>query len=160
VSVTNQSCIHKEVKKKRLNLGNAWYRSVQSLFSSRLLSKDLQLKIYKIIILPVILYGCETWFLILKEKQRLRGYENRVLRRVFRHKREEVVGGWRRLHNVELHNFCASPDIIRTFNSSRMTWSGHVARMRETKNACRILIRKCERKDHSEGLGIDGRIIL
>jgi hypothetical protein len=77
-------------------------RSVQNLLSSRLLSKNLKIKIYKIIILPVALYGCETWSLTLREEHKLREFENRVLKRIFRPKREEVKGGWRRLHNEEV----------------------------------------------------------
>jgi hypothetical protein len=83
--------------KSRLNSGNACYYLVQSLLSSRLLSRDIKVKIYKTIILPVVLYGCETWSLTLREEQRLRVFENRVLRRIFRPKRDEVTGEWRKL---------------------------------------------------------------
>jgi hypothetical protein len=72
-----------EESKSRLNLGNAWYHSVQSLLSSRLLSRNVKVKIYKTIILPVVLYGCETWSLTLREEHRLRVFENRALRRIF-----------------------------------------------------------------------------
>jgi hypothetical protein len=72
--------------------------------SSRLLSRYVKVKIYKTIILPVVPYGCETWSLTLREKHRLRVFENRVLRRIFGPKRDEVTGEWRKLHNVELHN--------------------------------------------------------
>jgi hypothetical protein len=71
--------------------------------SSRLLSRNVKVKIYKTIILPVVLYGCETWFLTLKEEHRLRVFENRVLRRIIRPKRDEVTGEWRKLYNEELH---------------------------------------------------------
>jgi hypothetical protein len=64
----------------------------------------LKIRIYKTIILPVVLYGCETWSLTLREEHRLRVFENRVLRRIFGPKRDDVTGGWRKLHNVELHN--------------------------------------------------------
>jgi hypothetical protein len=74
---------------RRLNSGNACYHSVQNLLSSRLLSKNLKIRIYKTIILPVVLYGCETWSLTLKEEHRLRVFENRVLRRIFGLKRDE-----------------------------------------------------------------------
>ena len=90
--------------KSRLKLGNACYYSVQNLLSSRLLSKNLKIKIYRIIILPVVLYGCETWSLTLREERRLRVFENRVLRRVFGPKRDEVTGEWRKLHNEELND--------------------------------------------------------
>jgi hypothetical protein len=73
--------------------GNACYHSVQNLLSSRLLSKDIKIRIYKTIFLPVVLYGCETWFLTLREDHRLRVFENRVLRRIFGPKRDEVTGG-------------------------------------------------------------------
>jgi hypothetical protein len=88
--------IQKEIK-KRLNSGNACYLSVQNLLSSRLLSKNIKIRIYKTIILPVVLYGCETWSLTLREEHRLREFENRVLRRIFGPKRDEVTGEWRKI---------------------------------------------------------------
>jgi hypothetical protein len=89
--LTDQNSIQEEIK-CRLKLGNAWYHSVQNLLSSRLLSKNLKIKIYRTKILPVVLYGCETWSLTLREELRLRVFENRVLRRVFGPKRDEVTG--------------------------------------------------------------------
>jgi hypothetical protein len=80
---------------------------------SRLLSKNIKIRIYKAIIMPVVLYGCETWSLTLREEHRLRVFENRVLRRTFGPKRDEVTGGRRKLHNEELHNLYSSPNIIR-----------------------------------------------
>jgi hypothetical protein len=91
-----------------------------------LLSKNVKIRIYKSIVLPVVLYGCETWTLILREDHRLRVCENRVLRRIFRPKRNEVRGGWRKLHNEKLHNLYSSPSIIRMIMSRRMRWAGHV----------------------------------
>jgi hypothetical protein len=91
VEVTNQNLIQEEIK-RRLNSDNACYHSVQNLLSSRLLSKNLNIRIYKTIILPVVLYGCETWSLTLREEHKLRMYENRVLRRIFGPKRDEVTG--------------------------------------------------------------------
>jgi hypothetical protein len=88
--LTNQNHIHDEIK-SRLNSGNACYYSVQNLLSSRLISKNLKIKIYKAVILPVVLYGCETWSLTLGEEHRLRVFENRVLRRIFGPKRNEDV---------------------------------------------------------------------
>jgi hypothetical protein len=85
--------------------------------SSRLLSRNVKVKIYKTMILPVILYGCETWSLTLREEHRLRVFENRVLRRIFGSKRDEVMGEWRKLHSEELHNLYSSPDIIRQVKS-------------------------------------------
>jgi hypothetical protein len=101
-TLTDQNCMHKEIK-SRLNSGNACYHSVQSL-SSRMLSMNLKVKIYKIIFMSVVLYGCETWSLTLREEHRLRVFENRVLRRIFGPKSDEVTGGWRKLHSGELHN--------------------------------------------------------
>jgi hypothetical protein len=87
---------------RRLNSGNACYHSVQNLLSSRLLPKDIKIRIYKAIMLAVVLYGCETWSLTLREEHRLSVFENRVLRRIFGPKRNEVTGEWRKLHNEEL----------------------------------------------------------
>ena len=100
-ALTNKNYVQEEIK-SRLKLGNASYYSVQNLLSSSLLSKKLNIKIYRTIILPVVLYGCETWSLTLREERRLRVFENRVLRRVFGPKRDEVTGEWRKLHNEEL----------------------------------------------------------
>jgi hypothetical protein len=80
----------------------------------------LKVRIYKTIILPVVLYGCETWSLTLREERRLRAFENGVLRRIFGPKRDEETGGWRKLHNEELHNSYSSPSIIRIIKSRRM----------------------------------------
>jgi hypothetical protein len=77
----------------------------------------------------VILYGCETWSLTLREEHRLRVFENRVLRRIFGPKIDEVTGGWRKLHNEELHGLYSSPSIVRVIKAGRMRWAGHVARM-------------------------------
>jgi hypothetical protein len=81
--------------------------------SSRLLSKNIKIKIYKTIILPVVLYGWETWSLTLREEHKLRVFENRVLRRIFGPKRGEVTGDWRKLRNEERHNLYSWPNIIR-----------------------------------------------
>jgi hypothetical protein len=90
-TLTDKNCTQEEIK-CRLNSGNAYYHSVQSLLSSRLLSRNVKIKIYKTIILPVILYGCETWSLTLWEKDRLRVFDNRVLGRIFGTKRDEATG--------------------------------------------------------------------
>jgi hypothetical protein len=139
-TVTNQNLIQEEIK-KRLNSGNACYQSVQNLLSSRLLSKNVKVRIYKTIILPVVLYGCETWSLTLREEYRLRVFENRVLRRIFGSKRVRVTGGWRKLHNDRLHNLYSSPSIIRIIKSRRMRWAGHVARVWRTEMHIRFLWR-------------------
>ena len=119
--------------------GNACYHSVQNLLSSRLLSKNLKIKIYRSIILPVVLYGCETWSLTVREERKLRVFENMVLR-LFGPRREEVMGEWRRLHNEELNDLYSSPNIVRVIKSRRMRWAGHVARMGEEKGAYRVLV--------------------
>jgi hypothetical protein len=90
-TLTDQNCMQERIK-SRLNSGNASYHSVQSFLSSRLLSTNVKVKIYKTIILPVVLYGCETWSLTLSEQHKLRVFENRVLRRIFGPKRDEVTG--------------------------------------------------------------------
>jgi hypothetical protein len=102
--------------------------------------------IYGTIILPLVLYGCETWSLTLREEHSLRVFENRVLRKLFGPKRDEVIEGWRKLHNEKLHNLYCSPSIIRIIESRRMRWAGHVAQMREKRNSYRILVGKPEGK--------------
>jgi hypothetical protein len=136
-TVTNQNLIQEEIR-WRLSSGNACYHSVQKLLSSRLFSKNLKMRIYKNINLPVILYGCETCSLTLREEHRSRVFENRVLRRIFGRKRDEVTGGWRKLHNEELRDLYSSPSIIKIIKARRMRWQGHVARMgrRGTRIGC------------------------
>jgi hypothetical protein len=108
------------------------------------LSKNLNIRIYKTRILPLVLYGCEAWSFTLREEHRLREFENRVLRRIFGPRRDEVTGEWRKLRNEELHDLYSSPSIIRIIKSRRMRWMGHVARMGEKKNVCRLLVGKPE----------------
>jgi hypothetical protein len=98
-----------------------------------LLSKNLKITIYKTIILPVLLYGCEIWSLALREGHRLRVFENRVLRRIFGPKRDEVTRDWRELHNEEHHDLYFSPSIIRIMKARRMRWAEHVSRMGEKR---------------------------
>jgi hypothetical protein len=108
--------------------------------------QERKVVILRRIILPVVLYWCETWSLTVREEHRLRVFENRVVRRMFGPKRDEVTGGWRNLHNEELHNLYPSPSIIRMIKPRRMRWAGHVARMGEKRNAYRILLGNPEGK--------------
>jgi hypothetical protein len=144
-TVTNQNLIQEEIKGK-FNSGNVFYNSVQNLLPSRLLSKSIKIRIYNTIILPVVLYGCETWSLTLREEHKLRVFENRLLRKIFGPRRDEVTGDWRELHNEKFHNLYSSPNTIKMIKSRRMRWAGHVARMGETRNEYRILVEKPEGK--------------
>jgi len=157
-TLTNEYSIAKEIK-SRLRLGNACYHSVQNLLSSRLLSKNLKIRIYRTVILPVVLYGCETWSLTLREVRK-RVFENMVLRRIFGPRRDEVKGEWRRLHNEELNDLYTSPSIVRVIKSSRMRWAGHVARMDEERGCIGSWWENRRERDHWGDLGIDVRIIL
>jgi hypothetical protein len=100
--------IQEEIK-RRLNYGNACYHLVQNLLSSRLLLRNLIITM----ILPVVLFGCGTWSLTLKEEHRLRVFENRVLRRIFEPWRDEATGGWRKLHKEGLRKLHSSSSLIR-----------------------------------------------
>jgi len=122
-TLTYQNSIQDEIK-SRLKSWNACYHSVQNLLSSSLLSKNLKIKIYRTTILPVVLYGCEIWSLTLREESRLNVFENRVLRRIFGPKRDEVKGEWRKLPNEELLELYSSPNIFRLIKSRRRRWAG------------------------------------
>jgi hypothetical protein len=113
--------------------------------SSRLISKNLKIKIYKTVILPVVLYECETWSLTLREEHRLRVFENRVLRKIFGPKREED-GSWRKLHNDEPHNLFSSLNIARVIKSRRISWAGRVTCMGEGRGVYRLLVGRPEGK--------------
>ena len=119
---------------------------MQNLLSSSLTSKYLKIKIYRTIILPVVLYGCETWSLILREGRRVRVYENRVLRRIFGPKRDEVTGEWRKLHNEELSDLYSSPNIVRGIKSRRMRRVGRAARTEDRSGMYRVLVGRSEGK--------------
>jgi hypothetical protein len=109
-----------------------------------LLSKNLKIKIYRTIILPVVLYGFEAWSSTLREERKLRVFENMVLRRIFEPRRDEVTGELRRLHNEELNVLYSSPNIVRVIKSRRMRWAEHVARICEERGVYRVLVGKPE----------------
>jgi len=124
-----------------------------------LLSKNLKTEIYSTIILPVVLYGCETWSLTLREERRLRMLQNRVSRRIFEPKRDEATGEWRKLHNEELNDLQSSPSIVWVIKS-RMRWAGHVARMRRGETYTGFWWGNLRERDHLGDLGVDERTIL
>jgi hypothetical protein len=105
----------------------------------------LKIKIYRTIILPVVLYGCEAWSLKWREGRRLKVFENRVLRRVFGPNRDEVTGEWRKLHNEELNDLYSLTNIVRVVKWRRMRWTGHVARMEEGRGVHRVYVGNPER---------------
>jgi hypothetical protein len=116
-TVISQNLIREEIK-RRSNFAYVCYHSLQNLLSFRLLSKNLKITIHNTPILLV--YGRETWSLTLREEHKLKVFENRVLRRIFGPRRDEVTGGWRKLHNEELHYLYSLPRIIRIIKSRRM----------------------------------------
>jgi len=117
---------------------------VQKLLSYRLLSRKLNIKIYRTINLPVVLYGFKAWSLTLREERKLRLFENMVLRRTLGPRRDEVTGEWRILHNEELSDLYSSPNIVRVIKSRRMRWAGPVARIGEERGVYRVLVGKPE----------------
>jgi len=136
-----QNSIQKEIK-SRLKSGNVCYHSGQNVLCSSLLSKNLKIKIYRTIILPFVLYGCETWSLTLREEERrLMVFENMVLRGIFGAKRDEVTGEWRKLHTEELNDLYCSPNIVRVIISR---WAGHEACMGDKRGVNRVLVGKPE----------------
>ena len=92
------------------------------------------------------MYGCETWSLTLREEHRLRVFENKVLKKIFDAKKDEITGEWRKLHNAELHALYSSPNIVRSLKSRRLRWAGHAARKGQSRNAYRVLVGKPEGK--------------
>jgi hypothetical protein len=146
MTLTNQNDIHNE-SKSRLNSENACYHSVQNLLSSHLISKNLKINIYKAVILPVVLYGCKTWSISLREEHRLRVSENTVLRMIFGSEGEEDRS-WRKLHNDELHSLYSSPNTVRVIISRRIRWAGHVACMAEGRCFYRVLLGGPKVRDH------------
>ena len=132
---------------------------MQNLLSSRMLSKNLKIKIYRTVILPFVLYGCETWSLTLQGETKLRVFENRVLRKIFGPRRDEVTGEWRRLHNEELNDLYSSPNIVRVIKWRRMSWAGHVVRMGEERGCIGSWWGNRREGDYWRDLGVDGRIL-
>ena len=123
--------------------------------SSRLLSNNLKIKIYRTIILSVVLYGCETWSLTLREERKLRVFENMVLRRIFGPRREDVMREWRRLHYKEINDLYYSPNIVRVIKWRRVRWAGHVARMGEERGYVGSWWGNRREIDHWGDLGVD-----
>jgi len=140
-NLKDQNSIQEEIK-NRLKSGDACCHSVQNLLSSSLLSKNTKLKIYRNIILPVVLYGCETWSLTLRSERRMTAFENRVLRKIFGSMRAKVTRGLRKLRNEELNDMNSAPNIIRVIKSRRIGWAGHVASMGERRGVYRVFVWK------------------
>ena len=133
---------------------------MQNLLSSSSLSKNTKIEIHRNIIVAIVLYGCETWSLILREEHRLRVFENRVLRRVFGSKRDEVTWKWRKVHNEGLNDLYSLPNIVRGIKSRRMRWAGHVACMGRVEVYTRFSWGNLREGDHLGRPGVDGVIIL
>jgi hypothetical protein len=108
----------------------------------------------------MVMYGCETWLLILREERRLRVFENSVLRSVFGTKRDEVTGEWRKLHNEELNDLYSLHNIVRVVKSRQMRWAGQVERIGEDSGVQRVLVGKPEGQSQWGDQDVDGRIIL
>jgi len=137
-TLTNQNSIQEEMT-SRLNSGNAYYRSVQNLLSSSLLSKNLKIKNKQNYNSDCFfLYGCETWSLTLKEERKMKAFENRMLRRIFGRRRDEVIGEWKKLHIEELYDLNSSSNSVPVIKSRRMKWTGHVALNGESRGVWRI----------------------
>jgi hypothetical protein len=103
--------------------------------------QNFVLHLIRTIILPLVLYGCETWSLILREDRRVRVLENRVLREIFGPMGDEVIGEWRKRHNEELHDMYSSHSIVRVIKPRKMRWAGHVMRMEEERGVYSVLVR-------------------
>ena len=137
---SNQNSSQEEIK-SGLKSGNACCHSGQNLPGCYLKYKDVD---YRTIILAVVLYGCETWSLTLREERKLREFENRVLRRIFGPRGNEVTGEWKKLHNEELNDLYSSPNIVRVIESRRMRWAVHVAHMGGSTGVYSVLVGKFE----------------
>jgi hypothetical protein len=121
------------------------YYSDQNIMSSRLISKNLKIRIYKTVILPVVLCGCETWSIASRKEHGLRVFENRMLRKIFGPRREEDRS-WRKLNNDELLSLHSSPNVVRVTESRKMRWAGHVALKGEGRDVYRFFVGRFESK--------------
>ena len=133
--------------------------NVQSLFL-QVCIQNLKIKICRILIMGVVLYGCQTWSFTLREERRLRVFHNRVLRRIPGPKRDEATGKWRILHNKEHHDLYSSPHIIWVIKSRRMRWAGHVLRTRTGEMHTGLWCGDISERDHLEDLDVERRVIL
>jgi hypothetical protein len=124
---------HAPTEDRSDDVKDGFYEELERIFNKfpKYHMKFFLVRIYKTIILPVVLYLCETWFLTVREELKLRVFESRMLRRIFGPKRDGVTGWWRKLHNEEIHNLYSWSSIIIIIKSRRMRWAGHVARMGE-----------------------------
>jgi hypothetical protein len=129
-------------------------------FDFILVSRNIKIKIYRTIPLPVVLHGCETWSFTLSEEHKLRVFENRVLRRIFGHKRDEVTGECRKLNKLELNDLYCSPNIERVIKSRRMRLSVACSMYGVGEVCTGFWWGNLRERDHLEYPGIDGRIIL
>jgi len=129
-------------------------------FVFRFAIQDFKIKIYRTIILPFVGYGCATWSLTLREEPRLRVFENRVLRRIFGLKSDEVIGEWKKLHNDEINDLYCSPTTLRLIKSRRMRWAGHVACMGRGESYTDFWWGNLTERDHLGDAGLHGKIIF
>jgi hypothetical protein len=156
-TLKDQNCMHEEIK-SRINSENACYVSVQSLLSCRQLSMIVKVKIHKTVILSVVLCGCKSWSLTLREQNRLRIFGNRVLRRIFGPERDEVKEERRKLHSGELQKLYLSPNIIRRVKPRRMRWAEYVTCMGKERKMYKFWWESPKEEDGSEDRGVDGRM--
>jgi hypothetical protein len=154
----NHYCMHEDTM-DRLNSGNSCYHLVLNLFSSHFLSKKTKIRALGYRNIIYILYRCETGSLTLQEEHRLRVFKNRVLRKIFGLKWEEVRWDWRTLHNEKLHDLNSSLNIIQAMKSSRIRWMGHVRYRGRRKMHIGFSWGNLKEREHLEGLGTDGRNI-
>jgi hypothetical protein len=146
--LTDQNCMNEEIN-SRLNSGNASYHLIESLFSSHLLLRNIKVEVYKTIIVPFVLYGCDTSSLILRQEHRLRVFENSFVRRIFLPQRDDVTGEWRKLHNEEHHDLYLSPDSMKQIESRRMRWAVHM-HAGERRQKCTGFLWKAQRKETTQ----------